>query len=94
MGPQVAWGLVGNATPNSWDGPDLEMYETGSNQYAIYADLTAGEMKFRYNEDWGQNYGDNGADGTLEAGGSNIVIPSAGTYYVTMDLNYVQLGNR
>ena len=87
LGPQVAWGLVGNATPNSWDGPDLEMYETGSNQYAIYADLTAGEMKFRYNEDWGQNYGDNGADGTLEAGGSNIVIPSAGTYYVTMDLN-------
>ena len=87
LGTQSDWGLVGNATPNSWDGPDLEMYETGSNQYAIYADLTAGEMKFRYNEDWGQNYGDNGADGTLEAGGSNIVIPSAGTYYVTMDLN-------
>jgi hypothetical protein len=87
LGTQSDWGLVGNATPNSWDGPDLEMYETGSNQYAIYADLTAGEMKFRYNEDWGQNYGDNGADGTLEGGGSNIVIPSAGTYYVTMDLN-------
>ena len=87
LGTQSDWGLVGNATPNSWDGPDLEMYETGSNQYAIYADLTAGEMKFRYNEDWGQNYGDNGADGTLEGGGSNIVIPSSGTYYVTMDLN-------
>ena len=87
LGTQSDWGLVGNATPNSWDGPDLEMYETGSNQYAIYADLTAGEMKFRYDENWGQNYGDNGADGTLEAGGSNIVIPSAGTYYVTMDLN-------
>ena len=87
LGTQSDWGLVGNATPNSWDGPDLEMYETGSNQYAIYADLTAGEMKFRYDENWGQNYGDNGADGTLEAGGSNIVIPSSGTYYVTMDLN-------
>jgi len=87
LGPQSDWGLVGNATPNGWNGPDLEMYETGSNQFAIYADLTAGEMKFRYNEDWGVNYGDNGADGTLEGGGANIAIPSSGTYYVTMDLN-------
>jgi len=87
LGTQSDWGLVGSAAPNGWDGPDLEMYETGSNQYAIYAGLTAGEMKFRYNEDWGNNYGDNGADGTLEGGGSNIVIPSAGTYFVTMDLN-------
>tara|TARA_B100000676_G_scaffold56329_1_gene55352 strand:- start:2323 stop:4206 length:1884 start_codon:yes stop_codon:yes gene_type:complete len=87
LGPQSDWGLVGNATPNGWNGPDLEMYETGSNQFAIYADLTAGEMKFRYNEDWGVNYGDNGADGTLEGGGANIAISSSGTYYVTMDLN-------
>ena len=87
LGSQSDWGLVGNATPNGWNGPDLEMYETGSNQFAVYADLTAGEMKFRYNEDWGQNYGDNGADGTLESGGANIAIPSIGTYYVTMDLN-------
>ena len=87
LGPQSDWGLVGNATPNGWNGPDLEMYETGSNQFAVYADLTAGEMKFRYNEDWGVNYGDNGADGTLEGGGANIAISSSGTYYVTMDLN-------
>ena len=87
LGTQSDWGLVGNATPNGWNGPDLEMYETGSNQFAIYADLTAGEMKFRYNEDWGVNYGDNGADGTLEGGGANIAISSSGTYYVTMDLN-------
>ena len=87
LGPQSDWGLVGNATPNGRNGPDLEMYETGSNQFAIYADLTAGEMKFRYNEDWGVNYGDNGADGTLEGGGANIAISSSGTYYVTMDLN-------
>ena len=87
LGTQSDWGLVGNATPNGWDGPDLEMYQTGSNQFAVYADLTAGEMKFRYNEDWGQNYGDNGADGTLDGGGSNIPIASAGTYYITMDLN-------
>ena len=82
------WGLVGDATTNAWDGPDMEMYETGTDQYAIYADLTAGEIKFRFNEDWGNNYGDDGADGTLEPGApTNIAIPNDGTYFITLDLN-------
>ncbi|PIE48083.1 MAG: RagB/SusD family nutrient uptake outer membrane protein [Flavobacteriales bacterium] len=81
------WGIVGSATPNGWDGPDMELYETGSNEYTLYAELTEGEIKFRFNEDWGNNYGDDGADGTLEAGGSNIAIPTAGTYLVNLNLN-------
>jgi len=87
LGTQSDWGLVGSATPNGWNGPDVEMYETASNEFALYVELVAGEMKFRYNEDWGQNYGDDGADGTLEAGGANIAIPSDGTYFITMNLN-------
>ena len=86
LGTQSDWGLVGNATPNGWDGPDLEMYQIGAQEFAIYAELGSGEMKFRFNEDWGVNYGDNGADGTLESGGANIVV-SAGTYYIEMDLS-------
>ena len=86
LGVQSDWGLVGDATENGWDGPDMEMFETGTDQYAIYADLTGGEMKFRFNEDWGNNYGDNGADGSLESGGANIAIPGPGTYYITLDL--------
>ena len=86
LGTQSDWGLVGSATVNGWDGPDMEMYETASNQYALYADLVTGEIKFRFNEDWGQNYGDSGADGTLDSGGDNIAV-SAGTYYITMDLD-------
>ena len=81
------WGLVGSATINSWDGPDMEMYETATNQYALYAVLTAGEMKFRFDEDWGVNFGDNGEDGTLDDGGANIAIPDSGLYLVTMDLD-------
>ena len=83
------WGLVGSATPNGWGSTDdIEMYETGTDQYAIYADLTAGEIKFRFNEDWGNNYGDDGADGTLEPGApTNIAIPNDGTYFITLDLN-------
>lgn len=86
LGTQSDWGLVGNATQNGWDGPDMEMYQTATNQYAIYADLNDGEMKFRFNEDWGQNYGDNNSDGTLDSGGENILI-SAGTYYIELDLD-------
>ncbi len=87
LGTQSDWGLVGSATPNEWGGPDMEMFETTTDQYAIYAELVAGEIKFRFNEDWGQNYGDNDADNTLESGGTNIVIPSTGTYYITLDID-------
>lgn len=82
------WGLVGSATPNGWGSTnDIEMYETSNNVFEIYADLLAGELKFRYNENWGQNYGDDNADGTLESGGANIAIPADGTYHVIMNLN-------
>lgn len=87
LGSLSDWGLVGDATVNAWDGPDMEMYQTAPNQYELYADLNAGELKFRFNEDWGQNYGDTDADGTLEPGGANIAIAAAGTYFVTLDLD-------
>jgi len=87
LGTQSDWGLVGSSTVNGWDGPDMEMFETGANQYALYANLVAGEMKFRYDEDWGQNFGDDGADGTLDPGGANIVIPQDGVYFMTMNLD-------
>jgi hypothetical protein len=44
-------------------------------------------MKFRFNEDWGVNYGDNDTNGSLEPGGANIPIPNPGTYFVTLDLD-------
>ena len=85
LGTQTDWGLVGSATPNGWNGPDVEMYQTGSQEFSVYVELESGELKFRFNEDWGNNFGDNGNDGTLESGGANIPI-SAGTYFIVMDL--------
>jgi hypothetical protein len=85
LGPKSDWGLVGSATVNGWDGPDMEMYETGTDTYAIYAKLVAGEIKFRFNEDWGQNYG--GSNGNLVPSGDNIAIPEEGTYFITMNLD-------
>jgi len=81
------WGIVGDGTPAGWGGPDTEMYETSANQYALYTTLTDGFLKFRFNEDWGVNYGDDDPqDGTLEAGGGNIPV-TAGSYFITLDLD-------
>ena len=86
VGTLSDWGLVGSATDNGWDGPDMEMYETATNQYSLYATITDGHIKFRFDEDWGNNYGDDGADGSLEPGGADIAV-TAGSYLITLDLD-------
>jgi len=88
IGPVSQWGLVGSATVNGWDGPDMSMYESGADQFGVYANLVAGEIKFRENSSWDPpnvNLGDNGADGSLEPGGDNIAISSDGLYYITLN---------
>ena len=83
----TSWGVVGSSTTNGWNGPDMPFYKTNtSNVFVAYVDLSVGEIKFRENNDWANNYGDDGADGTLEAGGANIAISTAGTYKITFDL--------
>lgn len=87
IGAASNWGLVGSATPNGWGGPDVLLHQTGvSNVFTGFYNLVDGEMKFRRDNDWGFNYGDNGADGSLEDGGSNIAI-TAGLYKITFDLD-------
>jgi len=80
-------GLVGSATENGWDGPDMMMeYDQYSDVFRAIVTLTDGEMKFRLNNDWGNNWGDDGVDGTADSGGANIVV-TAGNYIVTFDMN-------
>src|SRR5690606_2801243 len=44
------WGIVGSATPNGWDGPDIPFWQTGTeNVFVAYANLIDGEIKFRQN---------------------------------------------
>ncbi len=81
----LSWGLVGSATPNGWDGPDVNFfYDAATDQWRALVTLVDGEVKIRKNNDWGLNYGDDGADGTLEANGANLVV-SAGTYLFTFN---------
>ncbi len=85
-----SWGLVGSATPNGWGGPDLPFeYDSYSDTWKAVVTLADGEIKIRFNNDWTLNYGDDGADGTLESGGANIAV-TAGNYLVTFDLNALQ----
>jgi hypothetical protein len=53
----------------------------------ITANLVAGEVKFRANDDWGLNYGDDGANAILEANGANIAIPADGEYRIKLFLD-------
>lgn len=83
----TTWGVVGSGTPNGWDGPDIPFYTTSQSGVLVaYATLKTGEIKFRENNDWTNNYGDDGANGTMENGGANIAV-SAGTYRILMNLN-------
>ncbi|MFD1163855.1 SusE domain-containing protein [Hwangdonia seohaensis] len=81
------WGVVGAVT--GWGGsPDLPFWTTDVDGVLVaYVTLPTGEIKFRENMDWANNYGDNDADGTLDDGGANINITTAGSYKITMDLN-------
>ena len=84
----TVWGVVGDATLNGWgDAEDVKLMPDPCNDGVyIVKDvvLKDGYIKFRQDDAWGVNLGDNGADGTTDAGGDNIAV-SAGTYDMVLD---------
>ncbi|WP_375445363.1 SusE domain-containing protein [uncultured Fibrella sp.] len=86
--PAKAWGLVGDATPNGWDGPD-QAFRPDLTKDGVWTltgvKLKVGEMKVRADNKWDTNYGDDGANGSLELNGANIKVAAAGTYDITLD---------
>lgn len=81
----TTWGIVGSGYNNWGQFPDAPFFTTSTaNVIVAYVTLLDGEIKFRENNEWGNNVGDNGGDGTLESGGANIVV-TAGTYKVTFN---------
>jgi hypothetical protein len=81
----TTWSMIGDF--NGWSG-DVDMtYDAGAKAWKGTITVPSnGGFKFRANHDWGLNYGDNGANGSLEAGGDNIAI-TAGTHTVSLYLN-------
>ncbi len=97
---KTSWAVTGNATPLSWPagpdgtpGQDHDMtYDATSQTWSITIDLVAQEapdngLKFRANDAWSLNLGDNDENGSLQFNGRNITIPEDGNYTVTLDLS-------
>lgn len=79
-----AMGLVGDATTNGWNGPDVAMtWDDASMSWTATTNLVVGSMKFRVNNLWDENYG--GSNGSASAGGDNIAITTAGNYKITFN---------
>ncbi|HYW35062.1 MAG TPA: SusE domain-containing protein [Balneolaceae bacterium] len=83
---KTTWSVIGDAV-KGWN-TDVEMtFNPSKKTWTVTTDLTQGGLKFRANDSWDINYGDNGGDGTLESGGSNINISQAGNYTITLNLS-------
>lgn len=84
---RTEWGLIGSATPDGWNSDQNMVYDEVNSKLTITLDLIAGEIKFRANDDWGINMGDDGANKSLEYGGANIAVAEAGNYTIDLILN-------
>lgn len=80
------WGLIGDAT-GSWDNDQDMAYNEATRALELTLDLAVGEIKFRANDDWALNFGDDAANGTLEYDGANIAISEAGNYTIQLFLS-------
>ena len=87
------WAIIGSATPNGWDeSADTDMtFNGGKGDYSwtVTTNLTDGDMKFRANDSWEVNFGDDGNDGSLEINGANIPVSSGNDVTITLTLDPV-----
>lgn len=80
------FGLIGDATEGGWDvDTDME-WDAELKALKIQAQLNAGAIKFRANDDWAVNYGDTDADAILEQEGDDIIIDKGGKYEIFLFL--------
>ncbi len=83
-----SWGLIGTATSKGWEEnvKDIPMKELRDGYWSVSnISLKEGEIKFRFNNDWNTNYGDDGEDGIADMYGKNIKV-AAGNYDIILDL--------
>src|SRR5205085_7210780 len=82
---KTIWSMIGDF--NGWSADAAMTYNTTTKVWTgTLTASAAGQFKFRANADWGLNFGDDGANGSLEYNGANINV-TAGTHTVTLDLH-------
>ncbi len=88
---QTTWGIIGDAPTlsNNWSNDVPMTYDVATKVWSVTTTFGPGNFKFRANSDWNDgtnNFGDDGADLSLDYGGANIPI-TAGTHTVILDLH-------
>lgn len=82
------WGIVGAATPGGWDNSTALTYNPSTKKWEGTVVMTAGGFKFRANNSWDINLGgDSDVDGSMNYGGPDLSVDTAGTYNVVLDLS-------
>ena len=90
---KTVWGVIGDATPGGWDNSTVMAYSATTKKWTVTVALTAGKAyKFRANNAWDINLGDfdagkPGVGTVMSYGGKDIIVASAGTYLITLDLS-------
>lgn len=67
-----------------------QIYSVKQNEkYEGYVNMAGADIQFKFTDEpnWDLNWGDTGADGTLDVNGDNIAIPEAGYYRIKADIN-------
>ncbi|MDO6388822.1 SusE domain-containing protein [Pontibacter sp. BT731] len=82
---KTTWGVIGDAT-GSWDNDQDMTYDATAQVWKATLQLSVGEIKFRANDKWDINFGDDNADASLEYGAANIKVTEAGRYEVVLNL--------
>lgn len=89
---KTQWAVTGSATPKGWVSDNVTDHDMTFDEtrgvWAITLPLTAGDIKFRANDAWDLNFGDNKpADGFLDkSSNDNIQVTESGTYEIVIDL--------
>ena len=84
------WGVVGSGYNNWGETPDFPFTPDYCNEGIYYArnvTLLDGEIKFRTNNDWGNNYGDKELDNILDKEDDNNIPSAAGVYDIMLDFS-------
>jgi|UPI0004BCAEF6 hypothetical protein len=87
----TTWSIIGSGTPGGTTTDTPMVYNPTTKKWTVTVTLSAqsapnGGLKFRANGSWTLHYGDTGADGSLDQGGTSISTP-AGTKTITLDLS-------
>ncbi len=83
------WGIIGSAVPvTGWNSSVPMTFNAGTGSWTITVNLLGGqELKFRANDDWGINFGDDSPrDNKPDYNGGNIPIAADGNYSISLDI--------